>query len=454
LINPDPTTRLTAEEALKHEVGYIHFSSHLHLVIQTNLHSQWLTSKLPPDTSTAPDLTGLRENFNPKARWQSAIKGAIALNRLRNTSQNQNARVQGLGTAVNVGELKGLSRAGTGAGSDLSGDETESESSGWRTPVGVPTGSIGIAVGLGLGHELKGKEVQTQTQDGKLMPGGSGSAKSVRSVRSLKSKEGSREGDGDGDDEDEDEGGMNVNVRVHPPGDSEDSGSGSGSGAASSYGDAKEAGPEAEVVGEAEDKNANTDSGPQRAETTSHPHPDHTLKREDERAHAAVHQVSEGQFVASSQEPPSGPTAASTAASASVTSSKDVSPHGSKPHTPTPQSSIDANTAGSSSTSSSARRPPSSHRMSIDLKHVKDKVKEKVKKPFGHHARCESSEEELRMPGGFGNVKERGKVREGVCGGGGDVSGSGGGANASAGADRRSRPEDLLMTLLKRFKLR
>lgn len=42
---------------------------------------QWLTTHKP---SSEHDLsTGLRENFNPKARWRSAIAGAVALNRLQ-----------------------------------------------------------------------------------------------------------------------------------------------------------------------------------------------------------------------------------------------------------------------------------------------------------------------------------------------------------------------------------
>ncbi|KZT67673.1 Pkinase-domain-containing protein [Daedalea quercina L-15889] len=58
LLNPDPHKRPTAEEALKHK---------------------WLTSH---SASTEHDLSGLRESFNPRARWKAAINGTIALQRL------------------------------------------------------------------------------------------------------------------------------------------------------------------------------------------------------------------------------------------------------------------------------------------------------------------------------------------------------------------------------------
>ncbi|THG99425.1 hypothetical protein EW026_g2922 [Hermanssonia centrifuga] len=57
LLNPDPTKRLTADEAIRH---------------------RWLTSH---QASTEHDLTGLRDNFNPRARWKAAIAGARALHR-------------------------------------------------------------------------------------------------------------------------------------------------------------------------------------------------------------------------------------------------------------------------------------------------------------------------------------------------------------------------------------
>ncbi|KAI0961024.1 hypothetical protein AcV7_000242 [Taiwanofungus camphoratus] len=57
LLNPDPSKRPTAAEALKH---------------------RWLTTHEP---STEHDLAGLRTNFDPRARWRAAINGARALHR-------------------------------------------------------------------------------------------------------------------------------------------------------------------------------------------------------------------------------------------------------------------------------------------------------------------------------------------------------------------------------------
>ena len=60
LLNPDPSRRLTAEQALTHE---------------------WVTSFAAP---TEHDLSSLRENFDPRARWRNAISAARVLSRFGN----------------------------------------------------------------------------------------------------------------------------------------------------------------------------------------------------------------------------------------------------------------------------------------------------------------------------------------------------------------------------------
>ena len=67
LINPDPTHRLTAEQALAHP---------------------WLTTF---DSPTEHDLTGLRENFDPRARWRNAIGAARILSRFSNNKNGAGA---------------------------------------------------------------------------------------------------------------------------------------------------------------------------------------------------------------------------------------------------------------------------------------------------------------------------------------------------------------------------
>ncbi|KAI9451466.1 Pkinase-domain-containing protein [Lactarius psammicola] len=65
LLDPDPARRLTAEQALAHT---------------------WLTTYAP---STEHDLSGLRENFDPRARWRHAIGAARALSRLTNGNRSR-----------------------------------------------------------------------------------------------------------------------------------------------------------------------------------------------------------------------------------------------------------------------------------------------------------------------------------------------------------------------------
>jgi len=60
LLNPDPDGRLSAQQALAHP---------------------WLTTFSSP---TEHDLSGLRENFDPRARWRNAIGAARVLSRFSN----------------------------------------------------------------------------------------------------------------------------------------------------------------------------------------------------------------------------------------------------------------------------------------------------------------------------------------------------------------------------------
>ena len=66
-MNPDPAGRLTAEQALAHP---------------------WLTTF---DSPTEHDLSGLRENFDPRARWRNAIGAARILSRFSNNKNGAGA---------------------------------------------------------------------------------------------------------------------------------------------------------------------------------------------------------------------------------------------------------------------------------------------------------------------------------------------------------------------------
>ncbi|KAH8111157.1 kinase-like domain-containing protein [Phellopilus nigrolimitatus] len=106
LVCADPAARLSAAQALAHP---------------------WLTSHAPAEEH---DLAGLREHFDPKARWRSAIHGAIALGRLCRAGTERSGRRAG-------------AAAGDGEDEDgHSGDEdghSGDESYGWRTPTpGTP----------------------------------------------------------------------------------------------------------------------------------------------------------------------------------------------------------------------------------------------------------------------------------------------------------------------------
>ncbi|KAL5495910.1 CMK2_3 [Sanghuangporus weigelae] len=101
LMDPNPVTRLSAADALQHA---------------------WLTEieKAPQQLH---DLVGLRENFDPKARWHSAIKGTIAVNRFRHAGLERSFRSE---------ELRRASTDGAMSGSD--GYHSLTDSGGWCTP--------------------------------------------------------------------------------------------------------------------------------------------------------------------------------------------------------------------------------------------------------------------------------------------------------------------------------
>ncbi|KAI5119215.1 hypothetical protein M0805_007726 [Coniferiporia weirii] len=136
LVTADPVKRLSAEEALNHP---------------------WLTGHKP---AAEHDLSGLRENFNPRARWRSAINSALALGRLRRAGSDRSER------------------------RELEKEEEEDQSAdegGWRTPAHLDDSESRLGVGR---HAEKERSRST----------------------SLSRDEGKKEE-------------TNDNVRVHPPGD-------------------------------------------------------------------------------------------------------------------------------------------------------------------------------------------------------------------------------------------
>ncbi|KAK7050057.1 Calmodulin-dependent protein kinase cmk2 [Paramarasmius palmivorus] len=150
LLNPDPAKRPTAAQALE---------------------DPWLNP--PEESSSTEDVDisqGLREHFDPRARWKSAIAGARALHRLRTHSSNSSA-----GWKAKDGE-KDKEKDGT--------TDDDDDDVGWRN-------SSHSGSGLSLGEGLSG-------------PGGTGGG--AGGVDEGKAKLGGEAGPGE-----------NVNVRVTAP---------------------------------------------------------------------------------------------------------------------------------------------------------------------------------------------------------------------------------------------
>ena len=92
------------------------------------------------------DLSGLRDNFNPKARWRNAINGAIAMGRLKRLGSDRSDRER------EREERERKNSMTTALGEDVSdGERSENESAGWRTPgePGTP-GTPGESGGSGM----------------------------------------------------------------------------------------------------------------------------------------------------------------------------------------------------------------------------------------------------------------------------------------------------------------
>lgn len=131
LLNPDPIKRPTAAEASA---------------------DPWLTTF---EASTEHDLgVGLRDNFDPKARWRSAIASARALNRLKSLKQKQPSR-------------QSSNASGSSGGWDTgSGSEDEG---GWASGQEEPTSpnaDVGRKRSLGKTPQAENDNVKVTGPDG------------------------------------------------------------------------------------------------------------------------------------------------------------------------------------------------------------------------------------------------------------------------------------------------
>ncbi|TFK24578.1 Pkinase-domain-containing protein [Coprinopsis marcescibilis] len=172
LLNPNPQERPTAGQALV---------------------DPWLTTHTP---STAHDLSsGLRDNFNPRARWRSAIASARALNKFgtiagaaaaaREKAEQDSAAAAAAELETGSSHLSGESGGWLESKSTVSSIKAESDDEGWM--------NSGSAVG---------EKKSLASLAGLLKPGGDLS----RHPSSTSSSKGESEGDP-----------SSSNVRVIPP---------------------------------------------------------------------------------------------------------------------------------------------------------------------------------------------------------------------------------------------
>ncbi|KAI3601465.1 calcium calmodulin-dependent protein [Moniliophthora roreri] len=126
LLNPDPAKRPTAAETFN---------------------DPWLT---PPTSTPDPEQdidisAGLREHFDPRARWRSAIAGARALHRLSSRSSGGSS-----------GGWK-KDKDGQGPGSESATTDEDDDDEGWRNS---SAGTNGLGAG-GSGETEEGKRLGT-----------------------------------------------------------------------------------------------------------------------------------------------------------------------------------------------------------------------------------------------------------------------------------------------------
>ena len=102
------------------------------------------------EASTEHDLsTGLRDNFNPKARWKSAINGAIAIGRMKRAVSGDQRLTPTLSSASN----NASKRLESNNDSDEESDADDGASSrGWRTP-GAASGSGHLSPFAGMSRK-------------------------------------------------------------------------------------------------------------------------------------------------------------------------------------------------------------------------------------------------------------------------------------------------------------